>query len=116
MVIPMANAIYIGGGDNYSAAENSQDIRNMSLLLKENFNFLKSNGIIITPAKLNIFRILPAYFLSFLLKLLYKTRLVETLISNHDNKARNEMKMLNNDFQKLAEEKGIHLKYLYTDI
>lgn len=115
MVIPMANAIYFDGGDNYSTARNRQAIHNMSLSLKENFNFLKSTGII-TPAKLNIFRMCPVCFLSLLLKLLYKTKFAETLISNHANKARHEMSLLNNDFEKLAQEKGISLRYLYPSV
>jgi 2-dehydropantoate 2-reductase len=111
MVLPMANAIYFDGGDNYSTARNRQAIHNMSLSLKENFNFLKSIGIIITPAKLNIFRICPVCFLSLFLKLLYRTKFAQVLISNHANKARHEMNLLNKDFVKLAQEKGISLKY-----
>lgn len=111
MVLPMANAIYFDGGDNYSTSRNRQAIHNMSLSLKENFNFLKSIGIIITPAKLNIFRICPVCFLNLFLKLLYRTKFAQVLISNHANKARHEMNLLNKDFVKLAQEKGISLKY-----
>lgn len=112
MVIPMANAIYFDGGDNYSTAQNRQAIHNMSLSLKENYHFLKSSGINITPPKLNIFRVCPVCLLSFLLILIYKTKFAEALISNHANNAKYEMELLNNDFEKLAKGKGISLKYL----
>lgn len=112
MVIPMANAIYFDGGDNYSTAKNAQAIRNMSLSLKENFNFLKSIRIIITPVKLNIFRICPTWLLSFILKSVYKTKFAETLISNHANNAKHEMNLLNNDFAELAKRNDVSLKYL----
>lgn len=112
MVIPMANAIYFDGGNNYSTAKSKRAMRNMGLSLNENFNFLKSVGISITPAKLNIFRLCPASVLSFLLKLIYRTKFAETLISNHANNARCEMELLNNDFKELAKEKGISLRYL----
>ncbi|WP_315119820.1 2-dehydropantoate 2-reductase N-terminal domain-containing protein [uncultured Clostridium sp.] len=114
MVIPMANAIYFDGGDNYSTARNVQAMRNMSLSLKENFNFLKSIGIIITPIKLNIFRICPTWFLSFILKSVYKTKFAETLISNHANNAKHEMDLLSNDFNELAKGNGVSLKYLHS--
>ncbi|GAA0722508.1 hypothetical protein GCM10008905_14080 [Clostridium malenominatum] len=116
MVIPMANAIYFDGGNNYSTAKNLQAIRNMSLSLKENFNFLKSVGVIITPTKLSIFRVCPTCFLSFLLKFIYKTKFAETLISNHANNAKYEMELLSNDFEELAKEKCISLKYLYPRV
>lgn len=116
MVIPMANAIYFDGGNNYSTAQNRQAIHNMSLSLKENFSFLRSAGIIVTPAKLNIFRMCPMCFLSRLLKLIYKTKFAETLISNHANKAKHEMNLLNKDFEEFAKGKGISLRYLHPRI
>jgi 2-dehydropantoate 2-reductase len=112
MVIPMANAIYFDGGNNYTTARNKEAMRNMSLSLKENFSFLRSAGIVVTPAKLNIFKILPAWLLGLILGLIYRTKFAETLISSHAVKARREMDLLSNDFKNLAKEKGVNLKYL----
>lgn len=111
MVIPMANAIYFDGGNNYTTAQNRQAIHNMSLSLKENFQFLKHAGIMITPPKLNIFRLCPVLLLNLMLKLMFNTKFSEILISNHAKNAKHEMNMLNNDFAELVKSKGVILRY-----
>lgn len=110
MVIPMANAIYLDGGNNYTAARNNKAIHSMTLSLRENFKSLKKAGIAIIPFKLNVFQICPIQMMDFILKAAYNTRFAETLISNHANNAKHEMMLLNNDFIILMESKGIELK------
>lgn len=112
MVIPMANAIYSDGGNNYTTARNKASMHNMSMSLKENFNFLKAAGIRITPSRLNIFRLCPVWLLDIMLKFMYDTKFAETLISNHAIKAKNEMCLLSRDFGELTRKKGVNLKYL----
>lgn len=112
MVIPLANSIYFDGGDNYTTAQNKEAIHNMSLSLKENFNFLKAVGVAITPPKLNVFRLCPIWVLDIILKRLYKTKFAETLISNHALNARREMGLLNDEFVELARSKDVILKHI----
>lgn len=114
MVIPMANAIYYDGGNNYTTAQNKDAIHIMSMSLKENFEFLRAAGIDITPSKLNIFRLCPKWLLDVVLKKLYSTRFAETLISNHAIKAKQEMALLSKDFSELANNMGVTLKYVGT--
>ncbi|WP_343231700.1 ketopantoate reductase family protein [Tissierella simiarum] len=113
MVIPMANAIYFDGGNNYTTAQNREAIQNMSLSLRENFEFLKNVGIKITPIKLNVFRLCPIWILNSIFKMIYNTKFAETLISNHAKNASQEMYLLSNDFAELAQKNGAALKYLY---
>lgn len=115
MVIPMANAIYLDGGNNYTTALNRAAISNMSLSLKENFDFLRASGIMVTPPKLNVFRLCPIWLLELILKQMYKTKFTETLISNHAINAKQEMSVLSNDFAELAQEKGVSLRYLQPE-
>ena len=115
MVIPMANAIYLDGGNNYTTAQNRAAINNMSLSLKENFGFLRAAGIVATPPKLNIFRLCPIWLLNLALKLMYKTKFAETLISNHALNAKQEMSLLSNDFAEFAQRKGVTLRYLQPE-
>ncbi len=112
MVIPLANGIYFDGRNNYTTARNKEAINSMTLSLRENFNFLKKNGIKITPTKLNVFIWCPRWLLNQILKTIYKTKFAETLISNHAINAKQEMKLLNNDFAYLAESKGSSLRFL----
>lgn len=102
MVIPLANSIYYDGGDNYTTARNKKAIRMMSLALWRNFKMLTKIGIPITPPKLNIFRICPLWIMDLILRLIYNTKFAETLISSHANIAKDEMLLLNEEFNELT--------------
>ncbi|MHB1392979.1 MAG: ketopantoate reductase family protein [Clostridia bacterium] len=112
MVIPMANSIYFDGGNNYTTAQNKEAIHNMSMSLKENFDFLKAAGISITPLKLNVFSLCPVWLLNIIFKHLYSSKFSETLISNHALNAKPEMGLLSDEFLELARSKGVTLRYL----
>jgi 2-dehydropantoate 2-reductase len=109
MVGPLGDVIYYDGGNNYSVARNSSAIKQMNLALKENFNFLKDSGIGIVPWKLNIIRLMPLWILNITMKYVFKTKWAETVISNHALNARNEMKVISNEFIELAKSKGYNL-------
>ncbi len=110
MVGPLGDVIYYDGGNNYSVAKNSLAIKQMNLALKENFNFLKESGIGIVPWKLNIIRLMPLWILNLTMKYAFNTKWAETVISNHALNARNEMKVISNEFIELAKSKGYNLK------
>ncbi|MCY2685649.1 ketopantoate reductase family protein [Salinimicrobium sp. TH3] len=110
LVGPLGDVIYFDGGNNYSVARNSAAIKLMNKALKENFRFLKNSGIGIVPRKLNFIQIMPLWILNITMKYVFNTKWAETVISNHALNARNEMKVISNDFIALAKEKGYHLK------
>lgn len=110
MVGPLGDVIYYDGGNNYSVARNPLAIKQMNLALKENFNFLKDSGIGIVPRKLNIIRLMPLWILNLTMKYAFNTKWAETVISNHALNARNEMKVISNEFIELAKSKGYNLK------
>ena len=83
-----------------------------SKALKETFSFIKNSGISVEPTKLNIFRLIPLPILNWILSLIFNTKWAETFISNHALAARNEMKMLFNDFILLAKDQGYNLNEL----
>lgn len=109
MVAPLGNVIYYDGGNNYTVANNKKAIHQMNLALKENFIFLKRSGIGIHPFKLNIFLFMPMFILNPLMRLVYKTKWAETVISNHALNAKQEMDKISNDFLKLADLHGYNL-------
>jgi len=109
MVGPLGDVIYYDGGNNYSVSANSKAIHQMNLALKENFNFLHESGIGIEPRKLLFFRFVPISILDFLMKFVFNTKWAETVISNHAQNARSEMKVISNEFIDLAKSKGYDL-------
>lgn len=109
LVGPLGDVIYFDGGNNYSVARNSLAIKQMNLSLKENFNFLKDSGIGIMPWKLNIIRLIPLWILNLIMKFTFNTKWAESVICNHALNARNEMKVISNEFIELAKSKGYNL-------
>ncbi len=110
MVAPMADVIYYDGGNNYTVAKNRAAIKQMNLSLRENFVFLHRSGIGVEPFKLNFFRLSPLWLLNFLMKYLFNTKWAETVICNHALNARQEMKVVSNEFLEIAKSKGFKLK------
>ena len=112
MVCPLAYGIYYDGGNNYTLSKNKNAIVLMCKALKENFVFLHKSKFGVEPSKLNLFRIMPTFILSKALSIILNSKWAETVISNHALSAKNEMKILTNDFIQLAENNGIELKFL----
>jgi len=101
MVIPLANGVYLDGGNNYTTAKNKKAVRFMSRALRTNFNALKRIGIPVTPQKLNIFRTCPLWIMDFALKIIYRTKFAAKLISAHANAAKSEMILLEKNFNEV---------------
>lgn len=108
MVIPLANGIYFDGGDNYTTSRNKKACCFMSGALKKNFDAIKDIGLPITPIKLNVFRILPQWLISFVLCHVYNTKFAETLINSHAQNARDEMEELNEEFDAFINNYNFH--------
>lgn len=105
MVIPMAKAIYNDGGTAYTTSKNKLAIEKMCLDIKDYYRSLKKIKIPITPMKLNAFLLCPIWLLKIIMKALYSSRFAETLISNHANNAKQEMLLLDLEFQKVVDKK-----------
>ena len=109
MVASFAAVIYLYGGNNYTAAQNPEAIKQMNLALKENFRFLHNSGIGIEPASFHFFRFSPLWLLNFMMKQAYNTKWAEILICNHALNAKHEMELLNKEFLNLARGRGYRL-------
>ena len=105
MVIPLANGIYLDGGNNYTTSKNKQALNYMSVELKRNFNSIKNMGLQITPKKLNIFSLLPHWLISIVLGYIYNTKFAETLINSHVQVARDETEILSREFSNFIADK-----------
>lgn len=110
LVAPLGDVIYYDGGNNYTVSKNILAIKQMNKALKENFKFLHESRIGIEPRKLNIIRVMPLWSLNLIMKYVFNTKWAESVISNHALNARDEMKVISNEFIDLAKMKDYNLK------
>jgi 2-dehydropantoate 2-reductase len=102
LVVPLANGIYLDGGNTYTTAKNKEAIRMMSVMLKKNFNALRKKGISIIPPKLNIIRLCPLWIIEISLKFFCRTKLAET-VSSHAHHIKDEVMLLEKEFQSICQ-------------
>ncbi len=107
LISPLADALYMAGGDNYRLAQMPEALHLMVRAIREGFQVLRSLGIPITPAKLNLWAWLPEFVLLPLLKRWVNTQYFEIVVARHANAARDEMQQLANEFQALARQASV---------
>jgi 2-dehydropantoate 2-reductase len=101
VVTSIANALYKYGSNNYSLAKHFKDICLMIQGIKEGFGVIRKLGYKITPVKFNYFR-LPTFILAFVFKVIMDTRLAEITMAKHTIAARDEMQLLQREFDSLT--------------
>lgn len=106
VVFPIANAIYMFHGDNYALGKSSEGIKLMIKATREGFNVLDKLGITVTPKKLNFYR-LPYFILVPIFKTVMRSKIAEIAMAKHANIAKEEMKMLQNEFKVLIDRADI---------
>lgn len=106
-VSPFANAIYMAGGDNYALARQPESVGMLVRAIREHFAVLKALGVPVTPAKMNLFKWMPAGILTAALRMYLKTRQCELVATRHANAAKDEMKQLADEFAELARHSGV---------
>jgi len=100
IVTPIANAIYKNKGDIKSLAKNRSDIRLMIDATIQGLNSLKELGYKIEPTKLN-FYYLPKSVLLLVFSVVFRTSIADFSMAKHSNNAKEEMKYLQIEFDKL---------------
>lgn len=106
VVTPIANAIYKFNGNNYELGKSRDGIKLMIEATREGFLVLEKIGIPITPRKLKFYR-LPDFLLVPVYKILMGSRIAEIAMAKHANAARDEMKLLFNEFKMLMDKANI---------
>jgi 2-dehydropantoate 2-reductase len=109
LVSPIANAIYMTGGDIYKLAHTRESVQLMLRAIREGFQVLHSLDIPITPFKMRILELIPEPLLVSSLQRLLATEYAELIIARHANAARDEMKQVADELRQLA-----HLSSLPT--
>jgi 2-dehydropantoate 2-reductase len=100
-VSPMANALYMAGGDNYRLARTRDAIVLMIRAIREGYKVLQELNIPVTPARHKILRWIPEPVLVALMRRIFKSEKMADLIG-HANAARTEMAQIASEFDALA--------------
>ena len=106
-VSPVANAIYMAGGDNYKLARTPELVRLMVRAIRESYLVLRTLKIPVTPPKLRFWELIPEFILVTALRWWANTKHFETAATHHSNAARDEMETLAAEFRTLVQRAAV---------
>ena len=118
-VSPMANALYMAGGDNYRLARTRDAIVLMIRAIREGYRVLRETGIPITPNKHKLLQLIPEPILVALMRRIFKSEKMADLIG-HAHAARDEMVQIAKEFKALGQNASVTTPamdrlFTYTD-
>lgn len=112
LVSPIANALYMAGGDIIRLAETRDALVLLVRGVREGFRVLQALDVPVIPRKYQALFWLPEPLLVFFLRRLLATEQAELAIQRHANAARDEMQQLADEFQLLAYEADVRTPVL----
>jgi 2-dehydropantoate 2-reductase len=120
LVVPIAHAIYMAGGDNFKLAKTRDAIVLMVRGVREGFRVLQALNLPITPPNLKMFTWIPEPFMVAWASRMLDNELMELVLSQHANAAPDEMKFLADEFLHLVKQTNIATPalerlYVYSD-
>lgn len=107
LVSPIANAFYMYGGSNYELAKHTEGLSLLVDAVREGYRVLEKVGTPVTPGKLKLFKIMPKWLLVPLARRIMATKRAELVMAMHANSARDEMRMLAQEFQAIIQQSGL---------
>ena len=107
VVSPIANALYLAGGDNYRLARTRDGVVLLGRAIQEGFRVLRALHIPITPFKYRFLPLLPEPLMVAVLQRILATEWATTVLAHHANAARDEMQQLAEEFRALARASGV---------
>ncbi|NMB88463.1 MAG: ketopantoate reductase family protein [Chloroflexi bacterium] len=107
VVSPIANALYLAGGDNYRLARTPDGMVLLVRAIQEGFQVLRALGIPVVPSKYRWMAYIPEPLLVAILRRGFDTQRSELLMARHARAARDEMRALADEFQQLARRSGL---------
>ena len=118
-ISPVANALYMAGGDSYRLARTRDAILLMVRAIREGYKVLQELEIPIVPAGHKLLRMVPEPILVPLVGRIFKREKMAELIG-HAHAARDEMKQIADEFRILAQSTSVPTPaidrlYSYTD-
>ncbi len=102
IISPLANALYLAGGDNYRLANTRDGILLAVCAVREGFKVLRALDIPVTPTPLRAFEWVPEPVLVAWTRRLLDSKWAKIALARHANVARDEMKQIADEFWALA--------------
>lgn len=102
LVVPIACALYLAGGDNYRLARTRDGLVLMLRAMREGLRVLDRLGIEIEPSHYRWVNRIPEPLLVAVFQRVMATRSAELVMARHANAARDEMSFLTAEFMRLA--------------
>ena len=97
MVVPIADAYYMS--KNPQMVWKEDEVMNKTAeQMKHNFRMLHEFGIVLSPRKMNMFRLLPIWMLSIGLVAVFKSNFGDVFMYQHSMNAPDEMRTLHEQF------------------
>lgn len=120
LVSPIANALYLANGSNYRLARTRDGLLLLVCAVKEGLRVLNALNIPITPPHYRVLAWIPEAPLVALLEKQLARPEAELVLANHANAARDEMRVLAEEFRGLVRQSGlstpaIDALYCYLD-
>lgn len=104
MVVPIADAYYMARNPKEAWKENTVMLKTV-VQMKHNFQTLHKLGIVLSPRKMNMFRLLPTWMLRIGLAIVFKSNFGDVFMYQHSMNAPDEMRTLHEQFYGYLNEK-----------
>lgn len=97
MVVPIADAYYMAKNPPLVWKE-KEVMQKTAIQMKHNFQTLHKSGIVLSPGKMNLFRLLPIWILKTGLMFVFKSNFGDVFMYRHSMNAPDEMRDLHEQF------------------
>ena len=104
MVVPIADAYYMARMPQKAWKEDNV-MQKTAVQMKHNFQTLYKRGIVLSPRKMNMFRLLPTWMLKIGLTLVFKSNFGDVFMYQHSMNAPDEMRTLHEQFYRYLNDK-----------
>lgn len=104
MVVPIADAYYMARIPQNAWKEDNV-MQKTAVQMKHNFQTLYKRGIVLSPRKMNMFRLLPTWMLKIGLTLVFKSKFGDVFMYQHSMNAPDEMRALHEQFYRYLNDK-----------
>ena len=120
LISPIANALCLAGGDVHRLSRTRDGLILMIRAIREGLRVLTARGVPITPVGVRLINWMPEPVLVFVSSRLLDTRFAELWVAGYANAARDEMRLLADEFRVLARSTSVptpamEILYDYTD-
>lgn len=105
LVVPLADAIYRGKGDNYTAGRNKEVMLRAAKEVQRNLILLRRTGTKLCPTKMHLLVSIPVSTFAAALGKLYCSDFGSRFINGHSQKAVTEMMRLRRDYYSVLKER-----------